>query len=170
MPSPSPYITATAVASSIPFDNSTNGFASSDVQSAIEESKSSLSYYSVTGISILTRTSAVFTTVSGMSITPASGTYLVLWSAQTRLGTVSGQGEVAIFVDTNQQTALTHQSELDVTIVLGLLGVANATEGGSNIVGIISANGSQAVTAQYRSVDGQTMTISNRSLVLIKVG
>lgn len=39
----SPYISTTQVASSVPFDNSTNGFSSTDVQGAIEEIKSSAS-------------------------------------------------------------------------------------------------------------------------------
>lgn len=164
------HVYVTPVASSIPFDNSTNGFTSTDVQAAIEESQNTLDYYTVTGTSTLTRTANTFTTVSGMSITPIAGTYLAIWSAQVRLGNASGQGEVALFVNTTQQTALTHQTELEVTIILGLLGVANITEGASNIIGTITANGSQAVTAQYRSVDGQTMTITNRSLTLIRIG
>ena len=34
---PTPYVNSTQVASSVPFDNSTNGFVSTDAQAAIEE-------------------------------------------------------------------------------------------------------------------------------------
>ncbi len=39
MSNSSPYISSTVVAESVPFDNSTNGFIATDVQTAIEEAK-----------------------------------------------------------------------------------------------------------------------------------
>ena len=126
-------------------------------------------YYSATGTSTLTRTARTFTTVAGMTHTPLAGTYLAIWSGQVRTGNASGAGETAIFVGATQQAALTHQTELEVTIILGLLGIANLTEGAGNIIGVVTANGTDAVTVQYRSVDGQTITITNRSFVLLRI-
>lgn len=126
-------------------------------------------YYNATGTSTLTRTAGTFTTVTAMTHTPLAGTYLAIWSAQVRVGNASGQGEVAIFVGATQQTPLTHQTELEVTVVLSLLGVANLTEGGGNIIGVVTANGTDAVTVQYRSVDGQTVTITKRSFTLLRI-
>ena len=163
-------IRVSQVAVSTPFNNATNGFTATNVQAAIEEAKNSLSYYTATGTSTLTRTAGTFTTVASMTHTPIAGTYLAIWSAQVRTGNASGQGEVAIFVGATQQTALTHQTELEVTIVLGLFGVANLTEGGGSIIGVVTANGTDAVTVQYRSVDRQTVTITNRSFTLLRIG
>lgn len=126
-------------------------------------------YYSATGTSTLTRTAGTFITVTGMTHKPAAGTYLAIWSAHVRTNDVSGNGEVAIFVGGIQQTPLTHGIELDVTIILGALGVAKLTEGAGNIIGVISVNGSQTVDVQYRSIDRQTVTITNRSFVLLRL-
>lgn len=166
-----PYFQASdiPVAADIEFNNSTNGFSADDVQSAIEEAKNTRIYYNATGTSTLTRTAATFTTVNGMTHTPEAGTYLAFWSGQVDVTNTSGQGEVAIFVNGVQQTALTHQTQIVVTVVLGVLGAASITEGGSNITGIVTANGTDVVDVRFRSVDGRTITLSNRSFVLIRV-
>ena len=80
-----------------PFDNTSNGFTADNTQAAIEEAKSSSVYYSATGTSTLTTTSATFSVVSGMTITPVAGTYLVMFSADIKARNVNGNGELQIF-------------------------------------------------------------------------
>lgn len=147
----------------------TNGFTSKTVQEAIEEARTSLAYHVVTGTSTLTRTANTFTTVSGMTVTPIAGTYLAIWSGQTRLSNLNGRGETAIFVGGTQQTHLSHESEIEIALLLGLIGTAIMTEGSSNIIGIVTTDGTQAVDVRYRSIDGETMTITNRTLILLRV-
>lgn len=144
------------------------GYNIMDMYSSSSEDNA-IDYYSATGTSTLTRTAGTFTTISGMTHTPASGTYLAIWSGHIRVSDVSGNGEVAIFVGGVQQIPLTHGIELEVTVALGIIGVAKLTEGAGNIIGIVSVNGSQVVDVRYRSIDGQTVTITNRSFTLLRV-
>lgn len=159
------------VAKATPFDNSANGFSAKTVQAAIEEARYLTVNYGVTGTSTVTTTSSNFSTVSGMSIAnPSAGTYLAVWSADVQTGSVNGQAEVAVFVGGTQQTSLTRQTQITVALLLGIIGTCYVREGGSNIIGPVTVDGTQTVEVKFRSVDGTTQTIRNRGLTLIRIG
>lgn len=132
-------------------------------------STDSLDVYSLQKTNTISTTSSSFSLVRGMFYTPPAGTYYFSWSGDVSVTNTSGQGEVAIFVGGTQQTALTRQTQITVTVVVGVLGVASSQEGASNITGVITVNGSQVIQVKYRSVNGQTVTIKNRTATLIRL-
>lgn len=145
-----------AVAKTVPFDNASNGFTSTDVQSAIEEAKSSGIYYSTAATSTISTTSGTFSVVGSMTLTPVAGTYLCMFSADVKIGNVNGQGEFQFFnggvaiSGTNRQT-----SRLNV--------------GAGCFFAVVTANGTNAIDVRYRSVDGKTVTVTSRSMFMLKV-
>lgn len=132
----------------------------------------SFTYFYASGTSTLTRTAGTFTTISGMTTsgsTPVAGTYIVFFRADIEVGTLNGQGETAVFVGGTQVTALTADIELEVALLLGLIGTARVRTGAEILIGVVTVNGSQDIDIQYRSVDGQTVTITNRSFLIVRV-
>lgn len=157
-------------ASATPFDNSSNGFVANNTQAAIEEAKSSSVYYSATGTSTLTTTSTTFSVVSGMTMTPVAGTYLVMFSADVEARNVNGQGEVQIFNGGSAVTGTNRQIELEVALLLGLIGTARLNIGAGCLFGVVTANGTNAIDIRYRSIDGQTITITSRAMFAFRIG
>lgn len=118
---------------------------------------------------VVSRTANTFTTINGMTTTPAAGTYLCIYSGEARMSNLNGLGEISFFVAGTQQSATTRAIEIEVALLLGLIGSSIVETGASISVGIFTVNGSQTIDVRYRSVDGQTISIGNRTLALIKV-
>lgn len=129
-------------------------------------------YFYASGTSTLTRTANTFTTITGMTTsgsTPVAGNYLVMFRCDAEVGTVNGQGQTAVFVGGTQVTHLTADIELEVALLLGLIGTARLKGGAPFLMGVVTVNGSQDIDVRYRSVDGQTITITNRSLFTLRL-
>jgi hypothetical protein len=130
----------------------------------------SLTFQNFTSTTDVTRTANTFAVVTSMvAPTPAAGTYLVLYNAETRVSNVNGRGEVAMFVGGVQQTVYTKAIELEVALLLGVIGSSILETGASAIIGTVPVNGSQDIDIRFRSVDGQTITIGHRSLTVVRV-
>lgn len=129
-------------------------------------------YLYKTGTSTLTRTASTFTTITDMTTsgsTPVAGTYFVFFRADIEVGDLNGQGETAVFVGGTQVTELTAQIELEVALLLGIIGTARLKIGAGSLMGVATVNGTQDIDVRYRSVDGQTVTITNRSFLIVRV-
>ena len=96
-----------------------------------------------------------------MSLTPASGTYLVHFSTSASISGANKNANFAIFND----GAITTDAEREYS-----------TEGGhtTNVIvpvhvhSIETANGSQAIEVRYKT-SGATLSVHERSLILLKV-
>ena len=157
------------------FDNSTNSFSSTEVQSAIEESKNTALalapiYYETKTSTPSSTTSATFSTVTNSSVTVnIAGDYLVVWDAEVNLGDLNGQAEFAVFIDDVQEINLTHISELNVALLLGAIGTSRMREGGSHITGKITVAAGKVVDIRFRNIGGSTITVNRRALTLIRI-
>lgn len=158
-----------AVAKTVPFDNSSNGFTSIDVQSAIEEAKSSGIYYSAAATSTISTTSGTFSVVGSMTLTPVAGTYLCIFSADVETGNVNGQGEFQFFNGGVAISGTKRQVELEVALLWGSIGTARLNVGAGCFFAVVTANGTNAIDVRYRSVDGRTVTVTSRSMFMLKV-
>lgn len=129
-----------------------------------------LTYTTFTATADVTRTATTFAAIADMTSTPAAGTYLALWSAEVRMSNVNGRGEVALFVGGVQQTVFTRAIEMEVALLRGLIGTAIMENGAESIIGVLTFNGTQTAQVGFRSVDGQTITVGNRSFTLLRIG
>ncbi len=159
----SPLLPSNQVASSVPYDNSVSGLAFGDVQSVIDyltaAAASGIQNYNIISSTAFASTANVDTFVTGITVTPASGTYAILLNASST-GTGSGQ-------------------QMDCSIFKGGTLIADSkrsvvTPAGSHIVilstlTVTSFNGSQACQ-MYVNPNGSSQTVNQRSMLLIKLG
>lgn len=152
-----------AVASSVPYDNTASGYGTGDVQSAIDAVAAAIASgilnYDIVSSSVFTTTSSTDVDIPSYTVTPQSGTYAVFHSANI--------------------TQSTNNSIADCTIYKGGVAVSDSnrkTQGSSsNWRGIQSStsitnfNGSQACNIRV-SISSGTLTINGRSLLLIRLG
>lgn len=106
-----------------------------------------------------TTSSLTDTLIVGMSITPASGTYLATFSASVLN---SGNGASRLFVSIYSGAVRVDYSEREI----GIAGGANVPV---HTNAIVTVNGSQAIEVMWRAVAG-TNTARKRSLTLIRLG
>lgn len=170
----SKYMDVSSVAKAILFDNSSNGFSAKNVQSAIEEAKTTaittLNYYHVTDNSIISTTSNTFVSVSGMSITPVAGTYMVTFSGKSTMTGASVRSEYAIYSGGSLIPNSLRETSCNLTLLGGLVTISLNTIGvGANTSTIVTVNGSQTIDVRYRSVNGGTIQVTERNLTLIRV-
>jgi hypothetical protein len=122
------------------------------------------STYSMTNaIATYTTTSAVYTTVNGMTITPDSGTYYVLFNASSSISSASTRFNYAIatanIVDTNTVRRYTTTGNQTSNIATALV-----------TIGICTVNGSQTIDVRVLRFSGNgTISIFERSLYLFKL-
>jgi len=122
---------------------------------------------SVTATASTTSTSASDVLISGMTITPAAGTYFVSFSAVfTNTGT-DGNVSVSLY----SGGAINSHSERTFTPQFGAggLGGTPSIEIPVHTQAIITVNGSQAIETRWRRSTG-TMGTTTRSMTIIKVG
>lgn len=120
--------------------------------------------------SVATATSGTSTTsttdvvMSGMTITPAAGTYLAMFSASGNLVDYDDDGWYSIYVGGTQEA----HSERH-------MGNGFSTDMGGNVdfslhtIAKVTVNGSQAIDVRYRQAGGGTFAINQRSLTLLPV-
>lgn len=152
------------------FNNSTNGFVSTNVQAAIEEARNTNPYSYVTSTTAVSTSSTTYTTVTGMSITPVAGTYLVIFNTRATTTGASAQAEFALFNAGTRVTESTREVSCNIQL-LGLITISLNTIGTSGTsVAVITVNGSQAIDTRFRSVNGGSITFTERNLTLLRIG
>lgn len=158
------YLTTTPVASSVPFDNSTDGFTATDVQAAIEEAGHKLTVIQLSDSTLNTTTLATFSAMTGMSTTPAAGTYLVTFNTSVSSPTAGAIASFAIYVGGTQDAgSVSRAAPLD-----GGVGATPPAIGNVTCIGTAVVNGSQAIAAQWASSSG-TMTITVKRMTLLRI-
>lgn len=164
-------IDLTPVAKSIPFSNVGNGFTATNVQTAIEEAKNIDTIIYVNDISTQTTTSTTYANITNMTSTPASGTYFVIFNGHATTSGASSSGLFALALAGSIQTDSVREISSNLILLGGLVTISTNTIGCSmTCVSKITANGSQAITAQFKSTAGGTINIQEKSLTLLKVG
>jgi hypothetical protein len=145
------------------FNNVGNGFIATDVQHAIEEARNyaiitSYTLESLTPFTTSNRTSYVV--VPDMSITPAAGTYIALYSASIFYTTTPKAHYWSIFIDSiedvhstrTQDTSHSSQNMSDVTHT------------------IVVVNGNETVDVRVKCDNTGSLTVNARNLLLLKIG
>lgn len=112
---------------------------------------------------VISTTSATFATMSGISVTPAAGTYLATFSCDCSINTDSN-GDVALFIGASE-VALARRNFGANTSGTG----STTSSGVVHFSTIITVNGAQAVTVQYRENASGTFTINARELILTPI-
>lgn len=165
----SKYVSVTPVAKSVPFDNSINGFAATNVQDAIEESKNLVSITSVTSTSNQTSTSTTYANINTMTLTPAAGTYLVTFNGRASTSGVSAGGLFALAIGGVIQTDSVREVSCNITLLGGLVTVSvNTVANSVTCLSVLTVNGSQTITAQFKSTTGGTINIGERTMYIVR--
>ena len=105
---------------------------------------------------------ATYGLITGMTTTPAAGTYLVTFSSSCQLSATGNLAQYALFVG---GTIVTH-SERDAFSNGG--GQVNGVNVAMHTQAIVTVNGAQTVEAQALT-GGGTFTIHEKSLILLKI-
>lgn len=157
------YSSASVVASSVPFDNSSNGFVATDVQAAIEETSNFLTVVEVTATGNTTTTSGTDALMNSMTRTPIAGTYLVLFNTDINSNAAGSAISLSYYVGGVQvASSLRKTSHFDG----GTLSAGSA-RAVSSLQSVIAVNGSQAIEVRW-STSGGTATAAARSLITIR--
>lgn len=121
-------------------------------------------YSHVSGTSNITTSSSTFSTMSGLTVTPAAGTYIVILSVDIAIAN-DGSGEVQIAV---AGTGVVDSQRVVDCTTAGLLGANVSTRWSAYTQTVLTVDGTQAVTGQFRSIEN-TVTVVDRSLLLVRV-
>lgn len=159
------YVTSTQVASSVPFDNSTNGFTSTDVQAAIEEAAHNLAELEASATATATTSSGTDAILTSMTLTPIAGTYMVWFSCDVTSPTAGAAISFSIYVGGVQKADSLRKI---IPFSGGTLTSGNARAVAATN-GVVTVNGSQAITIEWSTSAG-TMTAGARTLNTLRVG
>lgn len=118
-----------------------------------------------------TTTSAGVSAVVGtLSITPASGTYLVDFNGNAFTAGASAQGEFGIYVNGVLLPETRRDIKCNLTLLGGLVSISLNTIGVGTCTGSqIVLNGTQVVSVQFKSNNGGTIGFAERVFRLLKV-
>lgn len=116
----------------------------------------------LTSQAAVTSTSATYVTLTGMTATPAAGTYLVFFSCTASLSG-EGNGDVALHIAAVEQVDTTRNFDAE-----GGLG-SNATTTGLSFQTVVTVNGSQVVDVRFRENTSVTFGVNQRTLILIPI-
>lgn len=154
-------------ARNIAFNNASNGFLAKTVQSAIEESKNTLSTFYAVNTTQQNTSSVTFTLLEGMSFLPPAGTYIAILEADCSGVGVNAIGEIALFRAGVQITESIRRLSNTIT---GLLSIGS-NDVRSSLVSVaqITVNGSQLIQGGFRELDNDVFIVRNKSLTLIRV-
>lgn len=164
--------TGTSWADDVKFDNSSNDFDSDNTHDAIEEARTNsiITSDTVTGSSTASTTSSTYSLISGMTITPPAGKYLVLFSCSAATTSVNGTGDVALFSGGSEVTDTARRVACE-TAILGLITLSTILIAAPiNTQAIVTVDGSQAIEAKFRENDNDTFQIGSRRLTILKIG
>lgn len=163
----SAYTRSVSPAQGIFFDNSTNSYIATDVQAAIEEAGSGVHLQDgeVSATASTTAPSGTDALMTGMTITPVSGTYLVWFSCDINSPTAGAVVSVSIYVGGTQKGDSLRKV---MPFAGGTLTVGNQRAfTGTN--GRVTVNGSQAIEIRWSTSSG-TITTSDRTMNTLRVG
>lgn len=118
---------------------------------------------SATATADTSTTSATYVLLDSMTITPAAGTYLAMFSSSGNGSATGSDMEYTIFSGGAQVT----HSERNLNFGGG--NNVNGTDMGMHSQAVVTVNGAQAIEVHYR-VNTGTFTVHERSLILIKLG
>ena len=110
----------------------------------------------------VTTTSGTYSTISGMTTTPAAGTYKVEFTCSADL-TGATNGDVALHIAAAEQTSTTRN--ISITTGFGTPTQASSVAFSK----IITVNGSQVVDVRFRENGGATLGVSQRVLILTPI-
>lgn len=157
------YISSTQVAISTPFDNSTNGYTATDVQTAIEETNKHLLAIEVSDSSNATTTSGTDALLTTMSITASAGTYILWFSTSI----TSNNAGAAITV------SLYNNGTQDASTVMKISPFDGGTLSATTARGGVSINRTITVVSgatQIRwSTSGGTATCGPRVMTMLRI-
>lgn len=152
----------TSVASSVPFDNSTDTWVAENVQAAIEEAPIHLRATEVNATGTITAGTGSDTLMTGMTLTPAAGTYLVFFSCDVNANAAGNATSVSFYVGGTQKASSLRK------IVPGDGGaLSGAARACIAINSEIAVNGTQAIEVRWSSSAG-TNTAAARSLNILR--
>jgi hypothetical protein len=114
----------------------------------------------ISATAAVTTTSATFATVGSMTTTPAAGTYKLEFTCSVGLSASNSTGDFGVFI------AGVEQATCRRTIQNG---VNSAVQSSIAISTIITVNGSQLVTIQFRENSAATLTANARELILTPI-
>lgn len=117
----------------------------------------------ITAISSATTTSSTDALLSGMTVTPAAGKYLVMFNTDFNSNSAGAAITFSYYVG-GTQVAVTQRKIIPFDG--GALSAA-AARGMGTLQSVITVNGSQAIEVQW-STSGGTATSDNRSLITVK--
>lgn len=159
----SSFIQTTQVASSLPYDNTVSGITATDVQGALDYlttvTAAGVQNYNIISSTPFTSSANVDTFVTGMTITPMSGTYAV-WFNCSETATGSGQ-------------------QMDCTIYKAGAAISDSKR---SVVGSAGAHISILATMTIAQFSGSqtcqvwinpnanSQTVNQRSMLLIRLG
>lgn len=159
----SKYFSAQPVASSVPYDNTTSGYGTGDTQSAIDALAVALAggivNYNVISSTNFSSSAAADTLITGMTVTPAAGTYAVFFNAEN---TAAGSG-AALWVTVYKAGSAIADSLRKAASPAGTHEFSTSTQT------IVQFNGSQTCDIRINP-NGNSMTVNQRSLLLIRLG
>lgn len=158
-------VLASPVARSVPFDNSSNSFVATEVQSAIEESSTHLTTAEITSVTPVTTTSGTDALLTSMTVTPVAGTYLVLFGTDLNSNAAGATITFSYYVGGSQIAA----SQRKIIPFDGGALSSLAARGMGSLQSLITVNGSQAIEVRW-SMSSGTATAANRSLITLRVG
>lgn len=115
------------------------------------------------GIGALATTSATYSTITGLTTTPAAGTYLVHYSVEANI-TADSNGDVSVFVAGNEQVETTRN--IGVTSDFGTTSTVTGT---CAAMTVLTVNGSQVVDVRFRENGGGTLTVTHKVFMLIPI-
>jgi hypothetical protein len=153
------------VASGIPFDPTGSTLLSTDVESAIKEINAAVASgilnYNLTSNTAFTTSSTSFVLITGFTLTPASGTYAIIYNASVFYTTTPRFHRWTIFragvelADSRREqlTSRSNQNMVDSTIA------------------IANFNGSQTCDVRVLcDTSGGSLTVNARSILLVRLG
>lgn len=118
----------------------------------------------------VTTTSATFSTIGALSVTPTPGTYIVMFSGQiSTTSGVNGGAQTALYLNTTQVPGTLRTSNINVALLLGLIGTATFSEGASHIIYTVPISSGQTLSAQFASPNGVTVQAQNSTMVLLRI-
>ena len=159
-----PHVRTSQVAKSVPFDNATNGFNSTNVQDAIEESVNFSYSLEATATASVTAGTGADALLTGMTLTPPAGDYLVWFSCDLNSSTVGAATSFSLYVGGTQKA----DSLRKVQPFDGGTLSAGAARCGVAINGKVTVNGSQAIEVRW-SASGGTNAAASRTMNILRI-
>ena len=125
---------------------------------------------SVSATGTVTTSSGTATVISGMSIQPAKGKYLVFFNGSIYTAGASAVGEFGIYVDGTFLQETRRDVSCNLTLLGGLVTVSVNAIGVGTCTGTeVVMDGSKTIDVRFRSTNGGTIGFNERTLNLLKV-